>query len=58
MMSTHAFKLFECIDERLQRIEALMGQLVAEKDARDALKEATADIQQHSGALKDALPKA
>jgi len=57
-ISTHAFKLFESIDQRLQRIEALMGQLVEEKELREAMMQAVVDIKQHAQAIKDALPRA
>jgi DNA repair exonuclease SbcCD ATPase subunit len=57
-MSTHAFKILEEIDRRLERIESKMGQLVEEKDARDELMQAVVDIKAHAEALRNALPKA
>lgn len=55
--STYAFRLFEALDERLERIEVLMKQLVDEKNDRETAALLTADINKQSGDLKDAIPK-
>lgn len=55
-ISTYAFKLFEALDERLERIEVLLGRLADAKDDRETAVELTAEVNKGSADLKAATP--
>lgn len=55
-IGTYAFKLFEKLDQRLDRIEVLLGRLVDAKDDREDAAALAADVEQQTAKLQGAIP--
>jgi len=55
-ISTLAYKLFEALDHRLQRIEVLLGRLADAKDDRETAVELGKSLDQSASDLQGAIP--
>lgn len=55
-MMNAAFKFVQALDERLDRIEVLLGRLVDAKDDREKAKELGALVRAKADALGKAIP--